>query len=105
LTQGRSRRGCCARSAAIARERIRDAYLTKTQQVIAMLTTSFELASVIGSMRWHLLEFADPAAAYSDHPVVVWAGRSAHRDRSPGPNSHRWPRSRSAHRSRRSTRC
>lgn len=57
---------------AVARERVRDAYLTKTQHVVAMLTTSFKLASVIGSMRWHLLLFADPVVAYSDHPVVVW---------------------------------
>jgi hypothetical protein len=57
---------------AVARERVRDAYLSKTQQVITMLTTSFKLASVIGSMRWHLLQFVDPIVAYSDHPVVVW---------------------------------
>jgi hypothetical protein len=37
-----------------------------------MLTTSFKLALVIGSMRWHLLQFADPIVAYSDHPVVAW---------------------------------
>jgi hypothetical protein len=57
---------------AVARERVRDAYLSKTRHVITMLTTSFKLASVIGSMRWHLLQFADPIVAYSDHPVVVW---------------------------------
>jgi hypothetical protein len=57
---------------AIARERVRDAYLSTTQQVITMLTTSLKLASVIGSMRWHLLRFTDPILPYSDHPVVVW---------------------------------
>ena len=51
---------------------MRELYLADTQQFITMLTTSFKIASIVGSMRWHLLRFDAPLLAYSDHPVVVW---------------------------------
>jgi Protein of unknown function (DUF4238) len=56
----------------VVRERVRELYLADTQQFITMLTTSFKMASVLGSMRWQLLHFDAPLLAYSDHPVVIW---------------------------------
>jgi hypothetical protein len=56
----------------VVRERVRELYLADTQQFITMLTTSFKIASILGSMRWHLLRFEAPVLAYSDHPVVIW---------------------------------
>jgi len=51
---------------------VTDAYLHSTQQLTTMLTTATKMASVIGSMRWQLLQFDGPVLAFSDHPVVVW---------------------------------
>jgi hypothetical protein len=56
----------------VVREQVRGVYLAKTHQLVTMLNTSFKIASVIGSMRWHLLRFPGPLLAYSDHPVVLW---------------------------------
>jgi len=56
----------------VARRRVTDAYLHSTQQLTTMLTTATKMASVIGSMRWQLLQFDGPVLAFSDHPVVVW---------------------------------
>jgi hypothetical protein len=56
----------------IVREQVRELYLDRTQELVTMLTTSFKMASILGSMRWQLLHLADAVLAYSDHPVVVW---------------------------------
>ena len=54
------------------RRQVRDVYFAKTHQFITMIDTSFKIASVIGSMRWQLLQFPSALLAYSDHPVVLW---------------------------------
>lgn len=56
----------------VAKQEVRAAYLSSTQQMTTMITTSYRIGSVIGSMRWELIRFDRPLLAYSDHPVVVW---------------------------------
>ena len=58
------------------RQKVLDSFLSSTQQLTTMLTTGMRQGSVLGSMRWQLLRFADPVVAYSDHPVVVWPART-----------------------------
>ena len=56
----------------VVRRRVRELYRSDTHQFVTMLTSSFKVAAVLGSMRWQLLRFTDPVLAYSDHPVVIW---------------------------------
>jgi len=54
----------------IVQQRVRDIYTSTTAQFVTML--GLKTAMLLGSMRWHILDFGAPLLAYSDHPVVVW---------------------------------
>lgn len=54
------------------KSRVTAAYLGPTKQFETMLVTAPKIASVLGVMRWELIELDDPVLAYSDHPVVLW---------------------------------
>ena len=57
----------------VARQRVIEMYLHTTQTLWSMTTLAMRAAGVLGSMRWQLLQFEEPAVAYSDQPVVVWS--------------------------------
>lgn len=48
------------------------AYSHSSFAYVSMLEQSLWLATVLGHMSWHLLEFDEPLLLYGDHPVVVW---------------------------------
>jgi hypothetical protein len=54
------------------REHFKEQMMGSTRRMIEMQSAGSKLTSVIGSMHWQLLRFADDVIAYSDHPVVVW---------------------------------
>jgi hypothetical protein len=56
----------------IVQQRVRDVYTSTTAQFVTMLGTGLKTAMLLGSMRWHILDFGAPLLAYSDHPVVLW---------------------------------
>lgn len=55
-----------------ARQAVISAYLDPTARLMMMLTTSLKMATLLGHMRWHIVQFDGPLLAYSDHPVVLW---------------------------------
>ena len=55
-----------------ARKHLHGLYMDPTMRFETMLRSSGKIAGVIGNMRWHVVRFAEPVVAYSDHPVVVW---------------------------------
>jgi Protein of unknown function (DUF4238) len=59
-------------SIAIVQKQVRDIYTGTTTRFVSMLGTGLKTAILLGSMRWHVLDFGAPLLAYSDHPVVVW---------------------------------
>jgi hypothetical protein len=56
----------------LVRQRARDAALGTTARFVRMLSIGSKLGPVLGSMRWHLLDFGASVLAVSDHPVVTW---------------------------------
>jgi Protein of unknown function (DUF4238) len=56
----------------LVRKRARDAALSATARFVKMLGIGSKLGPVLGSMRWHLLDFGASVLAVSDHPVVTW---------------------------------
>lgn len=56
----------------LVRGRVLEPQLASSSSFIRMLSLGVKMGSVLGSMRWHLLDFGAPLLAYSDHPVVVW---------------------------------
>ena len=54
------------------RSRLLESQLSSTERFSRMLGLGLKMGAVLGSMRWHILEFDAPLLAYSDHPVVVW---------------------------------
>jgi hypothetical protein len=51
---------------------IEDRLLSETEWLTRMMMIANKLISIFGSMRWHLIEFAEPLLAISDQPVTVW---------------------------------
>jgi Protein of unknown function (DUF4238) len=49
-----------------------DKLLSETEWLTRMMVIANRLITAFGSMRWHLIEFAEPLLAISDHPVVAW---------------------------------
>jgi len=56
----------------VVRQKARDAALSTTARFVKMLSIGSKLGSVLGSMRWHMLDFGGSVLAVSDHPVVTW---------------------------------
>jgi hypothetical protein len=56
----------------VVRRKAQDAQLSTTARFVTMLSTGSKLGAVLGSMRWHVLDFGAPVLAVSDHPVVTW---------------------------------
>jgi hypothetical protein len=59
-------------SVAIVRQQVRDIYTSTTAEFVMMLGMGLKTAMLLGSVRWHVLDFGAPVLTYSDHPVVVW---------------------------------
>jgi hypothetical protein len=57
---------------AVLRQRLTDASLGSTASLMAMLTASMKVATLLAYMRWQIMRFDSPLLAYSDHPVVLW---------------------------------
>lgn len=55
-----------------ARKQLLAMYMDPTMRFQTMLRTAGKIAGVLGNMRWHVVRFAGPVVAYSDHPVVIW---------------------------------
>jgi hypothetical protein len=49
-------------------------FLSDSFRLTRMFTMAKTATSVLGSMRWTLVEFPTPVVATSDHPVVLWPG-------------------------------
>ncbi|UTI63336.1 DUF4238 domain-containing protein [Paraconexibacter antarcticus] len=56
------------RAREIAIEKLKE----QTPALMSMTQMSLKLATILGSMRWQLLQVARPALVYSDQPVVLW---------------------------------
>ena len=56
----------------MVRQKARAAALSSTAQFVKMLSIGSKLGPVLGSMRWHVLDFGASVLAVSDHPVVTW---------------------------------
>lgn len=56
----------------LARQHVIELFRQPTQTMLTMLSLSGKVSAVLGSMRWQILHFDAPIAAYSDQPVVVW---------------------------------
>jgi len=56
----------------LVREKARDVALSSTARFVKMLSMVSKLGTVLGNMRWHLLDFGASVLAVSDHPVVTW---------------------------------
>lgn len=56
----------------IVQQQVRNIYTEKTVQFVTMLGAGLKTAMLLGSMRWHILDFGAPLLAYCDHPVVLW---------------------------------
>jgi hypothetical protein len=54
------------------RREVLDLQLSTTTRFVTMLQKGLKMGAVLGSMRWHLLDFGAPVLAYSDQPVVMW---------------------------------
>jgi hypothetical protein len=59
--------------------------LSETEWLVRMMSLASKLIDILGSMRWHLIEFDRPLLAISDHPVVEWHRKAD--VRRPGPNA------------------
>lgn len=60
--------------------------LSPTARFVTMLSVAVKMSAVLGSMRWHVIEFGDPVLAYSDQPVVVWPARLPNSEPFPSPH-------------------
>lgn len=50
-----------------------DKLLSDTEWLTRMMVIANRFITILGTMRWHLVEFAEPFLAISDEPVVTWA--------------------------------
>ncbi|HZO36895.1 MAG TPA: DUF4238 domain-containing protein [Solirubrobacteraceae bacterium] len=57
---------------AALRQKLLGVVLDPTQHLVTMLQYATKVAGILGNMRWHIVRFANPVVAYSDHPVVLW---------------------------------
>jgi hypothetical protein len=56
----------------VVRRKALSAQLSTTARFVTMLSIGSKLGPVLGSMRWHVLDFGAPVLAVSDHPIVSW---------------------------------